>query len=314
MILHQSRSFSEPRLSPGRPAEMRAEPSDRRHFDSIGEEAGRAIEGIRINSITIETRGGRPVYVKRRRATAKPVAVIANLFFRLAGNMISVWVNTEKWQRWEIDCFHLLNGDHFRAFAEAGGTVCADKLPGNNLKEILERGALTEHIMEIAARELRRVHELWCERLRGTWSHGDLQMSNIVYDEATDRARLVDFEIIHNPSLPTAARRADDILILLQDMMGRVPASQWIPLATAFIDAYGRREVTVELLKNLIVPRGVEGLWWKIRTNEFNRPRLVARVAGLREALKSRPLTVATHRRSIRRRAATTRTPTGLVS
>ncbi len=248
---------------------------------------GDAVELIRINSLAIEPRDGRPFFVKRRRVAAAPVAALANLFFPFAGNLISVWVDSRKWQRWEVDSFLLLNGDRFEAFAEGESTVCADKVPGENLRQILARGALTPHILEVSARELRRAHQLWCKQLEGLWSHGDLQMSNIIYDEETGTARIIDFEIIHNTSLSSEARHADDVLVFLQDMMWRVPENQWVVFATTFIKAYGRPGVIAELKKNLTIPRGIPGLWWKIRTNHFNRVELVARVVALVRALDS---------------------------
>lgn len=260
---------------------------DRLHLRSLGKLAGEAIESIRINSLTVERRDGRPLFVKRRRVAAKPIAALANLFFPLAGNLISVWVDNGKWQRWEIDNFLLLNGDRFDAFAEGDSTVCADRVPGENLRELLARGALTPHILEVAAHELRRAHQLWCGQLDGRWSHGDLQMSNIVYDEATDSARIIDFEIIHNPSLPAEARHADDLLVFLQDMMWRIPERQWIPFAMAFLNAYGRPDVIAELRQNLVVPHGIPGLWWEVRANHFNRAELAARVNALGKVLDS---------------------------
>ncbi|HWB60622.1 MAG TPA: hypothetical protein VG733_14100, partial [Chthoniobacteraceae bacterium] len=116
---------------------------ERLHLDSLGRLAGEAIEAIRINSLAVEQRNGRPCFVKRRRMTAKPIAALANLFFPFAGNLISVWVDSGKWQRWEVDNFLLLNGDRFQAFAEGDATVCAERVPGENLRQLLARGALT---------------------------------------------------------------------------------------------------------------------------------------------------------------------------
>lgn len=263
---------------------------DRLHLRSLGTLAGGAIESIRMNSLTVEPRGGRLFFVKRRRAAAKPIAALANLFFPLAGNLISVWVDNGKWQRWEIDNFMLLNGDRFSAFAEGDRTVCADKVPGENLRELLACGALTPHILEVAAHELHRAHQLWCGQLDGRWSHGDLQMSNIVYDKSTESARIIDFEIIHNPSLPSESRHADDLLVFLQDMMWRVAPRQWISFAMAFINAYGRPEVIAELRRNLVVPHGIPGLWWEVRTNHFNRAELAARVNALGKVLDATAL------------------------
>jgi hypothetical protein len=55
------------------------------------------------------------------------------------------------------------------------------------------------------------------------WSHGDGSMTNVIYDEKAHRARLIDFEIRHEKSLPAAARYADDLLVFLLHTVGRVP-------------------------------------------------------------------------------------------
>src|SRR6266481_3944732 len=60
-------------------------------------------------------------------------------------------------------------------------------------------------------------------------------MTNVIYDEKAHRARLIDFEIRHEKSLPAAARYADDLLVFLLDMVGRVPNRQWLPFAICFL-------------------------------------------------------------------------------
>src|ERR1700740_2900319 len=86
--------------------------------------ASTAIDCIKINSITREMRRDRPMWVKRRRAGSELIAGAANLFFWLGRSPIRVWINTEKWQRWELECFHLLNDHTLQAFAEGSRTVC----------------------------------------------------------------------------------------------------------------------------------------------------------------------------------------------
>ena len=151
-----------------------------------------AIDSIKINSTTREIRGGQPMWLKRRKPGSEVIAISANLFFRLTGARIHVWVSPKKWQRWEVACFHLLYGGGFCAFAEGSRTVCTDKVPGKSLLEHLNRGTLTPTILEAAARELRRVHELWSEEFGDLWSHGDPHLDNVIYDKAVDRARLID--------------------------------------------------------------------------------------------------------------------------
>src|SRR5258705_8552538 len=59
-------------------------------------------------------------------------------------------------------------------------------------------------------------------------------MTNVIYDEKAHRARLIDFEIRHEKSLPAPARHADDLLVFLLDLVSRVSSRQWIRLAMVF--------------------------------------------------------------------------------
>jgi hypothetical protein len=88
-----------------------------------------------------------------------------------------------------------------------------------------------------------------------------------VYHEATDRARIIDFEVMHDPSLPEEERHADDVLVFLQDMVGRISGEKWLPCAEAFLAGYDRPEI-VERLKPLLAAPGVGfgRLWWRVRT------------------------------------------------
>ena len=107
-----------------------------------------------------------------------------------------------------MECFQMLNGDRFRVYPSAAKTVCTDKLPGESLWEYMNRGTLTRPMLEAAGRELFRAHQFWSDELGGRWSHGDATMTNVIYNDKTRRARLVDFEIVHEKSLPAPVRQA----------------------------------------------------------------------------------------------------------
>jgi hypothetical protein len=251
----------------------------------LSEAANQAVNCIKINSITFERRQGKPMWVKRRRWGSELIAGQANLFFRLAQGRVHVWIDPKKWQRWEIYCFRLLQEPRFRAFAEGSRTVCMDAIPGMHLCEHLKHGTLTTGALEAAGRELRRAHGLLCHQFEDWWSHGDPHLDNVIYDGATNRARLIDFEVVHDQSLPAVLRHADDLLVFLQDLVCRVSSEQWLPFALCFINAYGRSEVVAELTRLLFVPAGLPGLWWKLRTENFERRELTRRVNALRRAL-----------------------------
>ena len=111
-------------------------------------------------------------------------------------------------------------------------------------------------------------------------------MPNVIYDEKTRRARLIDFEIMHEKSLPATTRHADDLLIFLLDMVDRVPTRQWLPFTAWFVKAYADRDyVIAELQKRLVIPSGLSLIWWNVRTNFAKTGKVERRLRALRNAI-----------------------------
>lgn len=247
--------------------------------------AGALVDRIKINAVSREWREGRPVWIKRRRWSAGPIMACANSFFRLAGNPIRAIDELEAWQRWEVDCFLRLHGDGFRAFADGPRAVAADEVPGKSLSMHLNACTLDPKMLAAAARELRRAHEASCPVFGAPWSHGDPHAGNFVYDAETDRARLIDFEVMHHPEILPDERHADDLLIFLQDVVGRIAEEQWLPSAEAFLSAYGRPEIVALLRRKLVVPRGLGRVWWAVRTTYLPLAELTLRTEALRARL-----------------------------
>ena len=240
------------------------------------------MDRIKINFLTRETRAGRAVWIKQRRALAVPVMAVANGFFRLVGNPVRTLAEVEAWQSWEVDCFLHLHGEKYRAFRCGPRAVGADELPGRSLSQHLEAGTLTPEMTDAAGRELCRAHARTCERFGAAWSHGDPHSGNFIFDPDEDRARLIDFEVRHRSSLSADERHADDLLVFLQDLMGRVEAGSWLPCASAFLRGYGRAEIYPLLEKRLAAPRGLARIWWAVRTTYLPRVQVQNRCRELR--------------------------------
>jgi len=247
----------------------------------LADVATRLVEALAINSIIEKTRRGRRVIIKRRNLHSEQLAELTNLYFRMADIPIRFWSKVEDWQRWEVGCFGMLNGDRFRAYASGTRCVIAEKLPGESLWEHLNRGTLTRRMLVAAATEFRCAHQFWSDHFRGRWSHGDGTSQNVIYDPSSNRARLIDFEIVHEKSLATAARQADDLLVFLLDMVGIVPSRQWLPFSMTFLEAYGDGEVIVQLRKQLDLPGGLAWIWWGVRTNFTDSAKVKGRLANL---------------------------------
>jgi hypothetical protein len=241
------------------------------------------VDSLKINSTWERTRRGRRVVVKRRNGHSEQLAELANLYFRIAGIPIRFWAKLEDWRRWEVKSFRMLNGDRFRAYTSGVNIVSIDKVPGKSLWEHLNQGTLTRRMLEAAANELRRAHQFHSDELRGPWSHGDAGMNNVIYNEKTGRARLIDFEVIHDKSLPAKSRHADDLLVFLLDLIAVAPNRQWLPFALCFLDAYGDTGVIVELTNHLAVPSGIAWIWWGVRTSFANPAKVKQRLEKLRD-------------------------------
>ena len=243
------------------------------------------VESLKINVISEEVRRKRPVVVKRRTATSEQISEMANLYFSWCGLPIRFWSKIDEWRRWEIDSFNMLNGDRFRARPSGQRCVIEDKLPGESLWDHMNRGTLTRKMLAAAAQEFHRAHQFWSDEFGGPWSHGDATTPNVIYNSQTGRARLIDFEIIHEKTLPARARHADDLLVFLLDMVGFVSSRQWLPLALEFLRAYHEPKVIRELKKRLTLPGGLAWIWWEVRTNFTAPAKVKHRLARLRQGL-----------------------------
>jgi hypothetical protein len=237
-----------------------------------------------LNGVKQICRQGRCVIVKSHGWLSAFVHALANLFFRMAGIPIAFHHTHRAWQEWETKNFQMLN-KRYAAFAIGPDQILEEKLPGEDLFKLMNQGRLTPQMVHAAAREFRRAHQLHSDYFAGPWSHGDATMSNVLYDEATDKARLIDFETVHDKSLPAAVRHADDLFVFLLDLIAMSSRRRWLPLALQFVRSYGDPAVIAELQKRLRPPRGIAFIWWRVRTNFVDQRKVVRRVNELRRAI-----------------------------
>jgi hypothetical protein len=275
---------------------------------ALSNAAARLVDSIKINSVSEKVRRGRRVVIKRRNGYSEQLAELTNLYFRMAGIPICFWSKIKQWQRWEVNCFNMLNGDRFHARKSGAHAVWADKIPGESLWDHLTRGTLTRQMVEAAATELRRAHNFRSHEFGGPWSHGDAGMNNVIYNHRTGRARLIDFEIVHEKSLPAKSRHADDLLVFLLDLIAVTPNPQWFSLALSFLNAYGNAAVIAELEDELALPSGIAWIWWGVRTSFANPAKVKRRLAKLRDVIANlgRHRAIAARRARKRRRASIT--------
>ncbi|WP_237081484.1 phosphotransferase [Myxococcus xanthus] len=227
-----------------------------------------AMDAVRVNTVSLEVRRGVSLWHKQRRLGMGAVILVGNVFLHLSRSRIRMHPSISRWRAGELASFALL---HPGRLAEpcGGRAVALEALPGERLDRLLQQGRLTPNIMEAAARELHRAHRLTLPGASRAWSHGDAHLKNLLYDEAEQRAWLIDFETAHDTSLDASERHADDLLVLLLDLGGRAPQEPARALAEAFLRAYPEQTVRRELMSRLCPPRGLERALWKSRSHHL---------------------------------------------
>ena len=230
-----------------------------------------------LNAIIERSRQGQRVFVKERHLHGEGMADLANVYFHTLRIPILFLNNVTAWQLWELKCFNMLNGDRFRAIASGRRKVILDKLPGKSLWCYLKQARTTLPAVKAAAREFHRAPQMHSAEFGDNWSHGDATATNVIYDQKTDRARLIDFEIMHEPPQPAVERHADDLFVFLLDVLATVSERQWLPLALGFLEAYGDADVIRAVKKKSVLSGGLAS---------FTKPSIVQkRLESLRRAI-----------------------------
>jgi len=237
-------------------------------------------------------RDGAPVFIKRRRAGGQIVIWFANRFLALAHSGICMFVRADEWTDWEIHCAQLLYPDRPGVKAGSGQAVIIPKVCGISLRELVHRDETdVNKAFILAARELRRVHQIQCSYYKAAWSHGDLHLDNIICDLNAKRAVLIDFDTRHEFRISQTQRQCDDLKVVLLELIG-LSDDKWSQAAAAFIGEYGEAPVLSELRRQLFVPRGFARLLWYARTNGSSIHRIEPRLQSLREIILQRSVTI----------------------
>src|SRR4029450_4537287 len=138
--------------------------------NTLSNAATRLVDSLKLSCVPEQVRRGRRLINKRRTVYSRPLAELANVYFRMAGIPIRFWAKTEDCRRWEVKSFNMLNGDRFHARVAGANAICADKLPGRSLSDHLKEGTLTREMMEAAGHGLRRADQVWRDECWGQLS------------------------------------------------------------------------------------------------------------------------------------------------
>src|SRR4030095_8019904 len=126
---------------------------------------------VRVNHVEESTRDGRPVFIKRRRAGAPVIVWFANLFLALAHSGVCMFVRAHDWIAWEIHCARLLYPRRPAVTVDAGRAVIIPKICGISLRALLRRNdADPTTAFILAAREVRRAHQIQCSYFNCAWT------------------------------------------------------------------------------------------------------------------------------------------------
>lgn len=239
---------------------------------------------VRVNQIQQHMQNGVRMFLKRRRTGGNIIVWFGNRFLALAGSGICMFVRADEWMDWEVHCARLLYPDRPDVKTGPGHAVSIPEVCGISLRQLLHGNQMHTSAFVAAARELRRVHQIQCCIYKAAWSHGDLHLDNILYDPATDRAILIDFDTRHELTINATQRHCDDLKVVLLELIA-MPAEEWRQYATAFIAEYGDSSVLNELCRQLYIPRGFARILWYTRTNCASIRRLAPRLQTLPEII-----------------------------
>jgi len=240
---------------------------------------------VRVNRVQRDIRDGVPVFIKHRRTGGGIVIWFANRFLSSAHSGICMFDHADDWTNWELHCARLLYPDRRVVKADYGRTVIIPAVPGTSLRELLHHGGSNAgKAFMLAARELRRVHQIYCSHYKAAWSHGDLHLDNIICDLNAERAALIDFDTRHEFRIGQTQRQSDDLKVVLLELIAA--SDDWAPLAISVIEEYREDSVLSELRSRLSVPRGFARLLWYARTNCSSVHRIEPRLESLREIIR----------------------------
>lgn len=182
-------------------------------------------------------RNGEPRVRKLRRWYAPLLVWLGGPLVRILGTGVRV-LPQRAWAERERRLYARVHGASIGV--RPGGVLLLPVLPGATLAAVLEdRGADEAVRMRAtgwAAAALADLHWIGI-------THGDAMAENVMIDAAAGVARWFDFETVHDPRLPLARRRADDVRALLATSLLRTAPAARVGTLDRLLDAYGDEEV-----------------------------------------------------------------------
>jgi hypothetical protein len=244
---------------------------------ALADAARRLIRSVRLHDLVCTTRNGRRVWIKRRHHGMDAIISAGNVFLTFTQSGITMFASPAQWQTWELASFRLLySADRLGCGMTGRRSIWLEELPGRSLREHIMSKTLSLPMLRAAGAELRRAHALQCPLTHRPWSHGDPHLGNMLYDPASQRARLLDFETRHELSRPARWRHADDLLTFVLELISRSSMEIWPASLDALFEGYANSGVVGELRQRLQAQSPAEFLLWLTRSPESNVAKLKA--------------------------------------
>lgn len=192
-------------------------------------------------------------WIKTRLWRGRLVIAPGNVYLRWARAGFTMHASAQAWAAYETRAYRALYGD------DASGelsprSIWTRHLEGESLKTLVS-GEDPSRALRAAGVELARAHATLA--FGAPFSHGDLHLKNLLYDARANAAHIIDFETPHDGVLDVNQRHADDLLVLVLDLLGATPAERAPELARSLFDGYGRADVLTALGARLEVEKGL---------------------------------------------------------
>jgi hypothetical protein len=245
---------------------------------------------VRVNRLQESLVDDRAVIVKTRRRGAGVVIVGGNAFLMLSQSGVRMFVCSRRWSTWETYCSRLLYPEMAAGCVASRRSAVLAKLPGTSLRRLLLQQQDSLPAVVAGVQEVYRCHQIHCRRFGGPWSHGDLHLDNVLYDTASGRAFLIDFDAHHMLNLPGLDRHADDLVVMLLELIA-LAGDRWRPLANAVLERYPNAAVLACVAERLDIPSGLAKILFHIRTCGLPTTQIETRVLALRYMVQRLPRT-----------------------
>ena len=199
---------------------------------------GRALRSATYSNTQIVREQGERQVRKRRLSYAPFLIWLSGPLVRILDTGVR-FLPQRDWEERERRMYRIVGAAPIRI--DAGGTLVLPCLAGETLATLLDDPELEEPVRKSAIERsviaLAELHHLG-------FTHGDAMAENVMVDLEAGAAHWFDFETMHDPSRPSAWRRADDVRALLVTCLLRTVPEERAETLQLILDVYPDEEVT----------------------------------------------------------------------